>query len=71
MAQRKRAGPITQRSKDRNLFLLISRLSSVGRAWDCSGINFPTVAGSNPADETKSSKEAQRPRGPMDKATDF
>ncbi len=63
MAQWKRAGPITQMSMDRNHPLLHSRLSSVGRAWDCSGKrlgldDFPTVAGSNPADETKSLKEA-------------
>ena len=58
----------------------MSRLSSVGRAWDCSGKNLlnqssfeiPTVAGSNPADEIKSSLEAiYSPRGQMDKASGF
>ena len=41
VAQWKRAGPITQRSQDRNLpLLLFTRFSSVGRAWDCSGLSI-------------------------------
>ena len=63
-------------------FSATSRLSSVGRAWDCSGKiilamfnNIPGVAGSNPVDEKKSSIEANKKkqslRGQMDKASGF
>ena len=38
-------------NKNKFILILIPRLSSVGRAWDCSCYKIPMVAGSNPADE--------------------